>query len=226
MNSEGTLLGVLVYAGDTIVSGKDAPSSTLWVDWNIIPGGLNYSPENSINKVNVINASSSTIEYPSAKAVYDAQQQLSFDTVCVGAIVYYPVSTAPAGWLVANGSTVSRAAYPRLFSLLGTMYGVGDGSTTFGLPNLTGRSPIGVDSGSPLINTVGKMAGEIYVTLTLPQIPPHSHSIDGHPQNRSDGNHDHPMYDQGGTRNSGSAGGGEPHLNLHPVVSLLPLIKY
>lgn len=53
-----------------------------------------------------------------------------------GAIIYWPGEEPPEGYLACNGAIVSRSAYPALFEVLGTRYGEGDGSTTFGLPNL------------------------------------------------------------------------------------------
>jgi microcystin-dependent protein len=57
----------------------------------------------------------------------------------VGAIAFFAMNTAPTGWLIADGSCVSRATYSGLFAAVGTTYGAGDGSTTFQLPNLRGR---------------------------------------------------------------------------------------
>lgn len=64
-------------------------------------------------------------------------------TIPAGFIGWHDSVTAPAGWLVRDGSTISRATYWRLFAELGTRHGVGDGSTTFALPNDVGRVPIG-----------------------------------------------------------------------------------
>ena len=61
----------------------------------------------------------------------------------VGSTMRWKTSTAPAGWLVCGGQTVSRTVYSALFSLLGTTYGAGDGSSTFNLPNSTDRMNIG-----------------------------------------------------------------------------------
>ncbi|MEM3097392.1 MAG: tail fiber protein [Nitrososphaerales archaeon] len=61
----------------------------------------------------------------------------------VGTIVAYGGSTAPSGWLLCDGSAVSRTTYSALFDVIGTTYGSGDGSTTFNLPDLRGRIPYG-----------------------------------------------------------------------------------
>lgn len=68
----------------------------------------------------------------------------------VGAVMPYGGSSAPTGWLLCNGSAVSRTTYAALFAILSTTYGVGDGSTTFNLPDLQGRMPLGAGSGAGL----------------------------------------------------------------------------
>ena len=62
-------------------------------------------------------------------------------------IGFFSISTPPTGWLKANGSAVSRTAYAALFAVIGTYYGVGDGSTTFNLPELRGEFIRGWDDG-------------------------------------------------------------------------------
>lgn len=59
----------------------------------------------------------------------------------VGEVVTYAGISAPAGWLLCDGATVSRTTYAALFAVIGTAYGAGDGSTTFGLPDLADRHP-------------------------------------------------------------------------------------
>lgn len=56
-----------------------------------------------------------------------------------GTIDHFPASTAPAGWLKANGATISRTTYAALFAVIGTAYGAGDGATTFAIPDLRGE---------------------------------------------------------------------------------------
>jgi hypothetical protein len=61
-----------------------------------------------------------------------------------GIVSAFAGKTAPSGWLKCDGSAVSRTTYATLFAAIGTLYGAGDGSTTFNLPNLTGRVPFGM----------------------------------------------------------------------------------
>ena len=77
----------------------------------------------------------------------------------VGCINLYAGSTAPTGWLICDGSAVSRTTYANLFSVIGTTYGTGNGSTTFNLPNLKGKVPVGLNSSDTDFNSVGKTGG-------------------------------------------------------------------
>ena len=69
----------------------------------------------------------------------NSEQAIVFDLVPIGSIQAYGGSTAPSGWLMCDGSAVSRTTYAELYSVIGTTYGTGDGSTTFNLPDLRGR---------------------------------------------------------------------------------------
>ena len=83
---------------------------------------------------------------------------------------------APRGWAFCNGQIMSIAQNTALFSLLGTTYG-GNGQTTFGLPDLRGRVPVGMGQGPGLPNiTEGEMAGEPNHTLNSNEMPAHTHT--------------------------------------------------
>lgn len=98
------------------------------------------------------------------------------DTPFIGQIQYFGFNFAPRGWALCEGQLLSIASYTALFSLLGTTFG-GDGRTTFGLPDLRGRAPIGPGSG-PGLGTVnwGQKAGTEQVTLSTLQLPAHTHA--------------------------------------------------
>ena len=64
-----------------------------------------------------------------------------------GLMAFFAADAAPAGWLECNGSAVSRTTYAALFAAIGTEYGVGDGTTTFNLPDLRGEFMRGWDNG-------------------------------------------------------------------------------
>lgn len=94
----------------------------------------------------------------------------------LGQIILFAGNFAPRGWALCEGQLLSINQYSALFSILGTAYG-GDGRTTFGLPDLRGRSPLQPGRGPGLSNiTRGQKGGEETVTLTTSQIPAHNHS--------------------------------------------------
>lgn len=94
----------------------------------------------------------------------------------VGCVYMYGGGVAPSKFLLCDGSAISRTTYSELFSVIGTTYGVGDGSTTFNLPLMEGRVVIGV-SGTHALGTTG---GTESVTLTEQELPTHSHTIPLH----------------------------------------------
>jgi hypothetical protein len=83
-------------------------------------------------------------------------------TTPTGSMLLFGGATAPAGWLLCDGSTISRTTYAALFDVIGEAYGTGDGSTTFQLPDLRARFPLGADGSSWLI---GQMGGSLVPTI-------------------------------------------------------------
>jgi microcystin-dependent protein len=81
------------------------------------------------------------------------------------------------GWLICDGGAYSRATYATLFGAIGVYYGAGDGSTTFNIPTLLGRVPVGFDPDQTEFNQMGKKGGTKTVTLTVAQMPSHTHPI-------------------------------------------------
>jgi microcystin-dependent protein len=90
----------------------------------------------------------------------------------LGEIKLLPINFPPKGWALCNGQFLPINQNQALFALLGTMYG-GNGQTTFALPNLQGRTPIGVGSG----HIQGEAAGSTAVTVNIQQLPTHTHSV-------------------------------------------------
>jgi microcystin-dependent protein len=105
-------------------------------------------------------------------------------------------STAPTGWLLCDGTAVSRTTYSDLFAITSTTYGVGDGSTTFNLPNLKGRVPVGLDTSQTEFDVLGETGGAKTHTLTSTEIPGHTHTTDiahGHASTLAAPAHTHPV---------------------------------
>jgi microcystin-dependent protein len=118
----------------------------------------------------------------------------------IGGVMSYAGSTVPSGWLLCDGSAISRSTYPLLYSAIGTLYGSGDGSTTFNLPNIKDKFPLGAGS---TYSTLGNTGGETTHILSGAEMPSHSHSFSG--TTSTDGSHTHYVY--GSDENNGSISG-------------------
>ena len=170
--------------------------------------------------------------------------------VPVGTVLPYTSTSVPSGYLLCDGSAISRTTYAQLFAVIGTTYGSGDGSTTFNLPNLQGRFVLG-KSGSYALASTG---GAATVTLTTDQIPSHTHT---QKSCTNPGDHAHNTWNtfsfrhaSGGvtttcTGDSGDGrgnatqgagghthtitlndtGGGQAHNNMPPYITLVYMIK-
>ena len=84
-------------------------------------------------------------------------------------------STAPAGFLLEDGSAVSRTTYANLFAVIGTTFGAGDGSTTFNLPDSRGRVGVNLSATDTEFNTIGKKAGAKTRVMSVAELPAHTH---------------------------------------------------
>jgi microcystin-dependent protein len=117
-----------------------------------------------------------------------------------GQIIYMAASTPPTGFLVANGSAVSRTAYANLFATIGTYYGTGDGATTFNLPDLRGVVPRGWDDGR------GLDTGRVFGTYQADMYMSHNHGVNDPTHNHyvNDPEHTHTMT-MGSLAQSGSS---------------------
>lgn len=97
--------------------------------------------------------------------------------VPAGALVPYAGSSVPTGWLLCDGSAVSRTTYSGLFAAISTLYGSGDGSTTFNVPDMRGNIPVGKDTAT--FATLGATGGEETHALTVTELAAHSHTCVG-----------------------------------------------
>lgn len=102
-----------------------------------------------------------------------------------GAVAHFAMNTAPTGWLKANGAAVSRTTYATLFAAIGTTFGVGDGSTTFNLPDLRGEFMRGWD------DSRGVDSARAFGSSQSHQMESHNH-VDGFP--RSSGSYSNSLY--------------------------------
>lgn len=153
------------------------------------------------------------------------------DMIDVGTIVPYSGSEAPKNWLICDGRAVSRATYIELFNIIGTTYGEGDGSTTFNLPDLKGKVLTGLDSEDTDFNAIGKTGGEKEHTLTIDEMPSHTHLINDFNTAGTQGTGNGFQFyvnktDKRGVDATQACGGSQPHNNLQPYIVLNYIIKY
>lgn len=148
----------------------------------------------------------------------------------IGEMFAFGGTGTPTGTLECDGSAVSRTAYPDLFAAIGTTHGVGDGSTTFNVPDMRGRTIVGQDTSQTEFDTLGETGGTKTVTLDVSQIPSHTHSINTKPPGTATRNEVGMGDSSAGTGGLGttaitSTGGGGAHNNLQPYAVMRWLIK-
>lgn len=150
-------------------------------------------------------------------------------SVPTGTIMYSLTQNMGNGWLLADGREVSRTTYAALYAEIGTRYGDGDGSTTFNLPDIRGRSPIGAGTGTGLtfrdINSA--TVGEEDHVLTEDELPSHTHQWDG-PQSRTEERGDganNVWKNTDTTAVTGATGGDQGHNTIHPCIIAWAFVK-
>jgi microcystin-dependent protein len=148
-----------------------------------------------------------------------------------GTIVAFAGTSAPPGWLLCDGSEVSRTQYAALFAVVGDLYGNGDQTSTFNLPDLRGRIPVGAgQGGGTSARALAETGGAETVTLTVAQMPKHAHNT------HLSGNQTDILATVSGTSRAPGpgiptiptleAGGSQPHENMPPFVVLNYIIKH
>ena len=227
----------------SLTSESSVPEGKVWKIESVLKLDLNFNNE--------IDTSSVSEENPD-----NLNSNLQGSGVPVGTILSFAGSTPPEGYLICDGSVISSSTYSALFLVIANLYGVGDGSytlqwvdinddeiidpdemtnisSTFNLPDLRGRVPVGKDdmggahAGIVLNNgdVLGNSAGEETHVLTENEMPSHSHS-----RQVAGGGAGNPVLISGGgaygSTNSSSAGGDQPHNNMQPYLVTNYIIKY
>lgn len=152
----------------------------------------------------------------------------------IGGMLIWLTDTAPNGWLLCYGQEISRSVYARLFVLIGTTFGIGNGTTTFNLPDLRGRLPLGQDDmgGTPAnritnaeADSIGGSAGAENHTLTIAEMPAHTHKL----PDAVDGGGFAFMAENLSPRNTydtSPTGSDNAHNNVQPYLTINYIIKY
>ena len=143
-----------------------------------------------------------------------------------GSITMHGGSSAPTGWLLCDGTAVSRTTYAALFTIVGTTYGTGNGSTTFNLPDIRGRAPIGAGQGSGLTNRgLAATGGAETHTLSIAEMPAHTHNYTRGVDNNAGSSFATPASAATAAETTTSTGGGGAHNNMQPFLVLNYIIK-
>ena len=171
-------------------------STSAYVGYGTSVGKANINMDN-VGNTNIEGSGTLNVNTNSGMNIQnDLNVQGTMSHVPTGTIIMYTNSIAPTGFFLCNGSAVSRTTYSKLFSVLGTTYGSGDNSTTFNVPDLRGRSPLGLGQGIGLTNrNLNDKVGSETHTLTTSEMPSHNHTA----SSAAAGAHSH-------TASSGAAG--------------------
>jgi len=162
--------------------------------------------------------------YEATKYDFDGANLTGIEGIPTATIVPWSDSAVPSGFLECDGSAVSRSTYAALFAIIGTTYGVGDGSTTFNVPDLQDNVPIGKSGNKALASTggantvapTGNVGGSTAnATLSTGQLASHSHgwAFNANPQSNAGQSRQAtaPNAPAGNTVNTQSTGSGQGH---------------
>jgi|TARA_S200002703_G_C3802694_1_gene248210 microcystin-dependent protein len=186
--------------------------------------------------------------YEATKFNFDASNITGIEGINTGIIVPWSAASVPSGFLECDGSNVSRSTYSALFAVVGTTYGAGDGSSTFGLPDLQNNIPVGSSNNKAVGSTAGAenvtASGNVSITaaaenhsLSIAELAAHSHTVGGG-RTLSTDNSGGPQIDSSshGITGSGTAHGHNVTVNaasvtgdatsvLQPFLTTLYIIK-
>jgi len=232
----------------SLSSESSVPEGKVWKVESVLKLDLNFNNESDTSSVLEENSD-------------DLNSNLQGSGVPVGTILSFAGNSAPEGYLICDGTVISSSTYSDLFSVITNLYGEGDGSytlqwvdvnddeimdpeeminisSTFNLPNLRGRTIIGVDTTGDIVSntdSIGKYGGEETHMLSEDELPEHSHSIAGY-TSQSNSWDVQPGYQYSNPNSStnyahyygqtGNAGGNQPHNNMQPYLVTNYIIKY
>lgn len=162
----------------------------------------------------------------------------SLQTIPAGSMMPFAGATVPTGWLLSYGQAVNRTTYANLFSAIGTTWGIGDGSTTFNLPDMRGRTPFGKDNmGGTSANrltatynggvdgsSLGNVGGEQAHVLTVAELAAHTHVTATLTANTGAGGNSNALSSPVGAT-TGSTGGDAAHNTVPPAAIFNMIIK-
>lgn len=141
-----------------------------------------------------------------------------------GVVKAYAGSAAPTGYLLCNGQAVSRTTFSGLFVVISTTYGIGDGSTTFNVPNLAGSVPVGVGTapGGSTARVLAVAGGEENHALITTELAIHNHTQNAHAHAITDPGHTHSYSGSQANPSGVTVGGATFYINAVATTGLSP----
>ena len=242
-NSGNTVLGDAGGDALTINSNAMAIPNTLNVGSNTLylsPSGTQVGIGTTTVGSDMLTVAGTVASTAGGFVFPDSTTQTTAVTAPAASMMVFAGASAPSGWLLCFGQAISRTTYATLFSAVSTTYGIGDGSTTFNLPDMRGRVAAGADNMggsaagrltsttmSPDGNTLGATGGTQTHTLITAEMPSHTHALsDPYPGVNTGGSWQQNGGAYGGPIGTiGSTGGGGAHLNVQPTLVLNYIIK-
>jgi microcystin-dependent protein len=216
-------------------SSNDDASVIQSIENSIAPKPLILNPNGRVG-INVNPSAPYTLDvsgsgHYSGNLVVDGTITGTLSVVPTGCIMMWSTNSAPTGWLFCNGTSYSTTAYPTLFSVISYTYGGSGGN--FNVPNMQGRVPVGRDTTDASFNTIGYTSGEKNHTLTVAEMPSHTHdnylTLPGGNSGGAPGNAQWGGKDDWDSRTaywvSQSRGGNDAHNNMQPYLVLNYIIK-
>ena len=185
--------------------------------------------------------------YEATKYDFDAANLTGIELIPTATIVPWTAASIPTGFLECNGADVSRSTYSALFAEIGTTYGSGDGSSTFGLPDLqdkcciskSGTKALGSTGGANTVTATGNVGGSTAnATLSTAQLASHLHTVGSGSGGRGGNNALGSSQTGGANSNLQNTGSGQGHSHnmtanfsgdatsvLQPYLTLIYIIK-
>jgi microcystin-dependent protein len=167
--------GIVKSSGHVVVKVQNAVARGDLLRTSATPGAL----EKATNEEYTVGYATTAFAGPGNGTV-EAYMWGQTSVSLTGSLQMWGSTSTPFGWLLCDGTAVSRATYSDLFALVGTSFGVGDGSTTFNLPNFKSRMAIGLDAGDANMDTIGEQGGSKTKTISTPNLPSHTHTTPNH----------------------------------------------
>lgn len=186
-------------------TGRDALQKTSVLEGTLAPGSVNTEHLGSINKIfsdgklelnpnDTVTLGGSYVAQLAGRTsnsgigVKPNGDLVLADATPTGSIFAYPSPTPPEGYLLCDGSSVSKALYPNLYNIIGDLFGTGT-TANFIIPNLQGRVPVGYSPSSGYYTAVGVSGGSTTKTLTVANMPEHTHVQNSHTHTQNSHNH-------------------------------------